>query len=129
MTLVVEIPGLPPVACSPNARVHWAVRARAAQAWGETCFYKAVDTRNRSGDPSQWKNLEGATLRVTYVVKDNRRRDTDNMDAANKSGIDALVRANILADDCHQKLNREKSRFEVDPKRGPATIVEITCDR
>jgi Holliday junction resolvase RusA-like endonuclease len=129
VTLRIEIPGLPPLACSPNSRHHWAVKARAATSWGETVFYHAIDARNRSEQPAKWKNLDGATLKVTYVVKDNRRRDTDNMDGANKSGIDALVRANILADDCWQKLNREKSRFEVDPKRAPMTIVEITCDR
>ena len=99
MTLTITIPGLPPVACSPNARLHWAAKAQAASAWGSTVFYQAVDARNRTGAPEKWKNLDGAKVNVTFVLSNHRRRDLDNLIASMKSGIDSLVRCGILKDD------------------------------
>jgi hypothetical protein len=126
VTLRIEIPGLPPSACSPNSRHHWAVKARAANSWGEMCFYKAVDARNRTGEPMKWKNLDGAKVRVTFVLPNKRRRDLDNLVAAFKSGLDALVRCGILIDDSAGHVTMTY-RAEFGDKA--MTIVEITCDR
>ena len=125
MTLVVEIPGLPPVACNPNARVHWSAKAKAALSWGETFFYRLVDARNRSGDAEKWKGLDKATVRFTFLVPQNRkRRDLDNLIAANKAAVDAIVRAGVIVDD---DIERVSLAFDArrDPN-APMTIVEIT---
>jgi len=122
----IEIPGLPPVACSPNARLHWAAKAKAARSWGSTVFYCAVDARNREAEPTKWRDLAHATLQETYILPNNRRRDTDNLQSANKSGRDALVRCGILKDDDHKHLTLLRPLIEVDPKRGPMTVLEIT---
>lgn len=99
--LVIEIPGLPPVVCSPNyrAHLHWGAKYRAASDYGATVFYAAVDARNRSGSPETWKNLDNAHVSVTFVLANHRRRDLDNLIASMKSGIDSLVRCGILKDD------------------------------
>jgi crossover junction endodeoxyribonuclease RusA len=119
----IEIPGLPPSACSPNARVHWAVKARSANSWGSTVFYCAVDARNRTGEPSRWKDLDGARVAVTFVLTNKRRRDLDNLIASFKSGLDALVRCGILVDDSAGHVTLTYAAKQGDDAQ---TIVEIT---
>ena len=62
-------------------------------------FYRAVDARNRTGEPAKWKDLKRAHISVTFILPNKRRRDMDNLIAANKAGIDALVGCGILRDD------------------------------
>ena len=121
--LRIEIPGLPPRECSPNARVHWRVKADAAREFGSTVFYCAVDARNRTGEPSKWKNLDHAKVSVTFMLPNKRRRDLDNLIASMKSGIDSLVRCGIITDDSagHVKLSY-KAEFGAEAM----TIVEVT---
>lgn len=121
--LRIEIPGLPPVACSPNARLHWAAKAKAASTWGSTVFYQAVDARNRTGEPAKWKNLDGAEVNVTFVLPNKRRRDVDNLIASFKSGLDALVRCGILVDDSAGHVTLTYAAKQGDDAQ---TIVEIT---
>ena len=116
------IPGLPPFECGPNARLHWAAKAKAASTWGSTVFYQAVDARNRTGEPAKWKNLDGAKVNVTFVLPNHRRRDLDNLISAMKSGIDALVRCGILKDDSAGHVTLEyKAEFGDEAM----TVVEV----
>lgn len=60
-------------------------------------------------------------MSIMFYVKDNRRRDLDNMLTTIQ---DALVKANILTDDSWQYLRIGKLDAEVD-KNNPRAIITI----
>lgn len=77
----------PPRELSPNARVHWAAKGRAAKAYRSACFWIA----KRDG-----KRLEHdgrVHVVVEFVPPDRRSRDRDNMLASIKSGLDGVAEA------------------------------------
>ena len=126
LTLRIEIPGLPPAECSPNARVHWAVKAKAAKQYGTTVSYVAVDAKNRSKNPAQWQDLDGARVSVTFMLPNNRRRDLDNLIASFKSALDALVRCGILLDDSAGHVTVSYSATQPFDSVTPVTIVQVS---
>jgi crossover junction endodeoxyribonuclease RusA len=72
----------PPSKLSPNARLHWAAKAKAFKAYKMLCF--ALLSQHRAG-------LKGKqTLVLEFCPPDGRRRDLDNMLASFKAGIDAM---------------------------------------
>lgn len=77
----------PPSECSPNARCHWSIRAKAAKQYRETCFYLAKEVKLKApaeGKIHLWLNF----YRPTRV-----RIDDDNLIARAKSGRDGLADA------------------------------------
>lgn len=72
----------PPAKLSPNARTHWAVKARAFKQYKLQCGMLLSVHR------SALKGRDSFALR--FCPPDARRRDIDNMLAAFKAGIDAL---------------------------------------
>ena len=80
----------PPADLSPNKRLHWARRAKAAKAYRESCYWLTVSaiadglTVNWEGDIHLW---------LTFVPPDRRTRDDDNMIASFKSGRDGVAQA------------------------------------
>lgn len=97
---------------SPNARVHWGKKARAAKAYREACFWEG------------WKHRDALIGRycfsVTFCPPDNHRRDEDNMIASCKALFDALSQVAAVDD----------SKFEITYSRGPVTkggavLVEV----
>ena len=93
MQLSITIPSLPPKEFSPNARVHWAVRGKAANAAYDTIIALVAE--------QGWNNipLNVAHITVSWGVKDRIRRDTDNFVGRTKPYIDGLVKAQVIADD------------------------------
>ena len=77
----------PPAALSPNARAHWATKARAARTYRNAC---ATLTRQAGA-----LTVGDGRLHVTleFVPPDRRHRDRDNMLASIKSGLDGLADA------------------------------------
>lgn len=98
---------------SPNARVHWARKAREAK------HYRALAhllTRKALGPV--W--LKSARVGIEFYPPDNRRRDLDNMLASMKPAIDGIAAA-IGVDD---------SKWEISMKKGAAVegglvVVEV----
>jgi len=122
--LRIEIPGLPPFACSQNARLDKYARARAVKDYRQQVRYAAIDARNRSECPGKWKGLDYARVDVTFVVPDNRRRDKGNLSGAFKPALDALVDAAILVDDSWQHCD---DHYDVVYLKGQSkTIVEVS---
>lgn len=77
----------PPKDLSPNARVYWARKAKAAKSYRRTCFYLAKQAKATAP-------AEGPiALRVEFVPPDRRGRDLDNMLSACKQLFDALAEA------------------------------------
>lgn len=76
----------PPAACSPNARVHWSRKSRAAKAYRAAChlLVKEAGIQAPQGD---------ALLMLEFMPPDRRRRDDDNLLAMFKAGRDGLADA------------------------------------
>jgi Holliday junction resolvase RusA-like endonuclease len=119
----IEVQQLPPAECSPNSRVHWSVRKIAADTFEAEVGVLATQIRNK--DPRLFP-YEKATVSLKLVVVDRRRRDLDNFWARFKSGMDALVRAGILADDDMEHLQHGEITVVVNATIAPMTIITIT---
>ena len=69
---------------SPNARGHWAVKARAKKAYRALCAWQA---KSQGLGRIYTERLH---LKITFVPPNRRARDLDNMLASLKSGLDGL---------------------------------------
>lgn len=83
----VELPW-PPKELSPNARVHWSKKSKAAKSYRAACRYlflqANVATPETTGRLHLW---------LSFFPPDRRHRDDDNMIAAFKSGRDGIADA------------------------------------
>ena len=84
--LTVKLPW-PPKELSPNARVHWAKKAKAAKAYKLACFALAKN----AGMMADWDG--DIHLWITFYPPDRRSRDDDNLVASLKNGRDGLALA------------------------------------
>ncbi|MCX5511230.1 MULTISPECIES: endodeoxyribonuclease RusA [Pseudomonas] len=76
----------PPAACSPNARVHWTRKSKAAKTYRYACFLLARQAGIQAPEGD-------ALLMLEFVPPDRRRRDDDNLLAMFKAGRDGLADA------------------------------------
>ena len=77
----------PPKVLSPNARVHWSVKSKAAKAYRADCW--AITKEAKVILPDSPK----LALWLDFYPPDKRHRDDDNMIAAFKSGRDGMAEA------------------------------------
>lgn len=102
----VLVPMMPPAACNPNARVHWAERARAAQEARNTAYQAALWLHECS------EGFSG--LRPGRVVMDiavhwccgRKTLDTDNLVAATKNMRDGIAEALLGGTDAAVEIGR-----------------------
>jgi len=85
---------LPPKSLSPNARVHWAVKAKAVKAYRRIAACRTGIALGLLRP--YWTH---ATTQVTFYHARKARRDPDNLLASLKPIFDGLVDAGLLADD------------------------------
>ena len=88
--LVIIIEHLPYTELSPNARHHWAVKARAIRASREEIGWLAK---------VEWHDDEPmmrARISYEFQVKDKRHRDLDNLLAMCKPWQDGLIDAGVI---------------------------------
>lgn len=85
---------LPPKLLSPNARTHWAARARAVKWYRTTAWLRCRQVIGQSRP--RWDRAE---VRVVFMLPDKRRRDPDNLMSSLKAGWDGFVDAGLLSDD------------------------------
>lgn len=81
--IVLELPW-PPKELSPNARVHFRVKAAAAKQYRETAYWLTQGMALLPDDSD-------ITLHLEYYPPDNRKRDLDNMLSASKAAIDGIA--------------------------------------
>lgn len=90
----------PTKALSPNARVHWAVLAKAKKGYRFAC---AMTARQQGAVKM---NAERLKVHLRFLPPDRRARDLDNCIASMKSGLDGL--ADVLGvDDSRWTLSAE----------------------
>lgn len=117
----VEIPMLPPKACSPNWRGHWAQRYKATKSFRDAVCICALENSHLTRPL-----YDKAELSITIVIRDCRGyKDPDNALACLKPAIDGLQDAGIIQNDRNLKI-RLPIVFEVDKKRAPLLILEVT---
>ena len=92
-TYTLNLRHLPSRELSPNARLHFHAHYQAKLAAKEE-MYLLVLEKGRPRIP-----FNEAHITITWVAKDKRRRDIDNLFASMKAYIDGLVFADVLVDD------------------------------
>lgn len=105
----------PPSILSPNARAHWAKKAKAAKKHKADCQLLAQAHGCRAIE------ADGLTVEITFHPPDKRRRDADNMLAAMKWGLDGLSAATGV-DDSAWHIGFAKG----EPVKGGAVLVQVT---
>jgi crossover junction endodeoxyribonuclease RusA len=75
----------PPKALSPNARVHWATKAKAAKAYRKAAGWATIEAREVVEDDGP------ILLHVTFYPPDKRHYDGDNLVARCKSMFDGIA--------------------------------------
>lgn len=98
----------------PNARPHWAKKAKAVKSARVDAFYS---TRSECKATVGW---DRAKVRVEFAPPDNRRRDMDGMISSHKAAQDGIADA----------LGVDDSKFETTyrigaPVKGGAVIVTL----
>jgi len=121
----IEVSQLPPVTSSPNWRGFWPERHKGAKIYHDAVFYCCVDARNRGYREGMSFPFTQASLNLTFVFPEQRRRDRDNCLASFKPGLDAIVDAGLLLDDDTEHLEIGKVDILVDPERAPLTVIEL----
>lgn len=77
----------PDKALSPNARIHWAQRAKAVKAYRQACWALTKE----AGLTIDWEGY--IYLWLTFYPPDRRARDDDNLIASFKGGRDGMAQA------------------------------------
>ena len=93
---------------SPNARAHWAVKARAARAArrdAECATRVALEHEPHATSPTSLTSPMPLTLHFTLWPPSRRRFDQDNVLAALKSALDGIADA-LGMDDSEFKIGR-----------------------
>ena len=89
----IELGRLPDPALGPNKRLHHMELYR-AKASAKMDAIALVMAQGKPDHP-----YEKAHITITWIAKDKRRRDTDNLFASMKPYIDGLVHVGLLRDD------------------------------
>jgi crossover junction endodeoxyribonuclease RusA len=104
----------PPAVLSPNSRRHWAEYANAAKK------YRAEAHLMAKGVGCKALNCTSLTVEITFCPPDRRKRDTDNMLASIKSGLDGIADATGVDDSrWHYGIARDG------PVKGGAVLVHV----
>lgn len=85
--IVIKLPW-PDKALSPNARGHWAKKAKAAKQARNDGAWCALASGVRTHD---FAGLESLNVSIVFEPPDKRRRDTDGMFSSMKSYLDGIA--------------------------------------
>ena len=112
----IELGHLPDRKLNPNKRLHH-MQLYAAKRNAKDEAIALVLEQGRPAVP-----YEKAHITITWVAKDKRRRDPDNLFASMKPYIDGLVEAELIADDSAMNVSYT-IRYELSDKDN--TIIEV----
>ena len=92
--MIIHLHRLPDPALNPNKRLHFYKLAAAKRNAKEEMIARVIEQVKKP-----YTAFREAHIIITWVAKDNRRRDIDNLFASMKPYIDGLVAYGILTDD------------------------------
>jgi crossover junction endodeoxyribonuclease RusA len=104
----------PPKELNPNARIHWAPKAKAVASYRSECGWRA---RAQGVYPVEADRVH---MTIRFCPPDARRRDMDNLIGATKSARDALMDA-LMVDDSRFVVTYEMG----DIVKGGAVEVDL----
>ena len=112
----IELGHLPDRSLNPNKRLHY-MQLYAAKRDAKDEAIALVLEQGRPDVP-----YEKAHITITWVAKDKRKRDPDNLFAAMKASIDGLVEAGLIEDDSAMHVG-----YTLRYERGDAdnTVIEV----
>ena len=114
--MIIHLGHLPDPDLSPNKRLHHMAAYQAKLLAKEEAYLRVLEVgRPRTSMPK-------AHITITWVAKDKRRRDIDNLFASMKASIDGLVFADVIADDSADCVSYTL-RYEQGEKDN--TIIEV----
>lgn len=105
----------PPKECSPNARVHWATKARAAQQARSMAHWRTIEAVRGKMEPKP------VDVTITFHPPDKRPRDRDNMIASFKNMADGVADG-IGVDDALWRPTYQVG----DVRKGGEVVVQIS---
>jgi Holliday junction resolvase RusA-like endonuclease len=114
---------LPPKELSPNARVHWRVKARATAIYREGSCLRARQVIAWKEFDSKGMPWQKAIAWEVFYFPDKRKRDYRNFEQRMKPFYDGLKDAGVIVDDDREHLSHEPTEFKID-RDNPR--VEIT---
>jgi crossover junction endodeoxyribonuclease RusA len=117
-SITITLP-LPDKCLSPNARVHWAKKAKVVKSYREVAQWAAFKKMNPS--PVKWQN---ATYKALFYFPDARRRDADNAIASIKSALDGVADAGLVVNDSGLWPDRPTIAKDKDNPRIMITITK-----
>ena len=116
MSFQIELGHLPDRDLSPNRRLHYMQLYRAK----EDAKDEAMALVLEHGAPTE--PIQRAHIAITWVAKDKRRRDIDNLFSSMKAYIDGLVQVGLIADD-----SADHVEYTLKYERGTKdnTVIEV----
>ena len=121
MNSITIILPLPARKLSPNARVHWAEKAKLTRAARKRALYASIEALQGRRPPGWTK----AKMEVKAFFKTRNFPDPDNLTASMKSSIDGIADSGIIDND--KSLWPERPVFEKDTKN-PRIEITITVE-
>ena len=114
--MIIHLGHLPDRDLSPNKRLHHMALYQAKLLAKEEAYLRVLEV----GRPRTI--LPRAHITITWVAKDRRRRDIDNLFASMKGYLDGLVHVGLLRDDdaMHVSYTLRYERGEKDN-----TVIEV----
>lgn len=115
--MIIHLHRLPDPALNPNKRLHFYKVAAAKRNAKEEMIARVIEQVKKP-----YTAFREAHIIITWVAKDNRRRDIDNLFASMKPYIDGLVAYGILTDDSADLIS-----YTLEYEKGDEndTIIEI----
>ena len=112
----IELGHLPDSDLSPNKRLHHMQLYRVKR---DAKFESAARVLEQGRPATPYKR---AHITITWIAKDKRRRDPDNLFASCKSYVDGLVTAGLIEDDSAMHVSYTL-RYERGDKNN--TVIEV----
>jgi crossover junction endodeoxyribonuclease RusA len=110
--MVIVLP-LPPPELSPNARPHWAAKARAVRRYREAAYLSSLAERRA-------RPMNVAKVTARFFFRSRQRRDRDNLLASLKPAFDGIADARVVTNDAgmihmpvEQYVDRTDPRVEI----------------
>ena len=126
--------GIPDRCLSPNARVHWARRAKAKKAARYSAQWSAAEAMGRLWPRQDAPKWDAATIEPRVYWPNRHKVDGDNMLSSLKASFDGLVDAGLLADDkgvrflpCVMGYSKDDPRVELVVRRLAAEAGKGGC--
>ena len=118
--MIIQLHRLPDPALNPNKRLHFYKVAAAKRNAKEEMIARVIEQVKKP-----YTAFKKAQVTITWVAKDNRRRDVDNLFASMKPYIDGMVAYGVLTDDSADLISYTLKYEKGDEND---TIIEICND-